>query len=440
MLIELLLTFALPAAPPPTATERPNIVVLMFDTLRVSYLDLYGAEPSTMPFLKQLGERGTVIERGYSSSSWTAPSTASLFTGLYPTRHGVTKGFLAQKVDLEEQGTVNLNLTRLRDDQPTMPELLKAAGYKTFGTAANLNIGTELGFDRGFDHFRSYNDIDVNILIQDAVEWKPLMQGEEPFFLYMHFNDPHRPYRRRQPWFKKRVEEVANLRSAYSSELSYLDSKLRAIFRRMEWDENTIYILASDHGEEFMDHGRLEHTASLYTELNHVLMVFGGGPFARKPQRIDAPASLVDLLPTVLELAQIETDLPLNGRSLIHLIEGADDPEVLQSYRDRMFFAHRRGRGVNGRDLWGVMHGRWKLLHEKRDDKRQLFDMQADPLEQTDVAAQNPEVVARLMRALEQFRADSVQSAEVDVEMDQKLLDALEALGYAGDDDEDEEE
>lgn len=129
--------------------ERPDVVVILIDTLRPDYLGFYGNETDTAPFLESLAANSTVLRRAYAASSWTAPSTASLFTSWYPPHHGVVEGFFAHKgrvKKVKETGHSSLPLNRLPTGHQTLPELFQQAGYHTLGLAANINNGDEIGY------------------------------------------------------------------------------------------------------------------------------------------------------------------------------------------------------------------------------------------------------------------------------------------------------
>ena len=136
--------------------SRPNVVVIVIDTLRADHLPLYGYAHPTTPFLSELARDGIVFDRAYSTSSWTAPATASLFTSLYPFQHGVVTGMVATLRARRLDPTITLNA--IPGEATTLPEIMRRAGYRTFGVADNLNICAAEGFDQGFDEFRSYND------------------------------------------------------------------------------------------------------------------------------------------------------------------------------------------------------------------------------------------------------------------------------------------
>ena len=150
--------------------ERPpNVVVILTDTLRANYLGVYGYPKETAPFLADLAERAVVFDRAFSTSSWTAPSTSSLFTSLYPNQHGVVEGFMMRRKRnnrLAKQGEETIALNRLPAGVVTLPERFRALGYATFGMASNPIIWDEMGFSRGFDEFRR----DLKATADDFVE------------------------------------------------------------------------------------------------------------------------------------------------------------------------------------------------------------------------------------------------------------------------------
>ena len=191
---------------PPSDSLPPNVVVILIDTLRPDYLGIYGHEPETAPFLSRIAARSTVFTRAFSTSSWTAPSTASLFTSVYPHRHGVHTGFLAHKQQVEalkRDGEATIEVNRIADDLTTLPEFFRDQGYATFGMASNRNIGDEEGFTRGFDRFFKAYELPAEVIYNEIESWKEEMEESRPYFLYLHLNDVHMPYLERQPYHRR---------------------------------------------------------------------------------------------------------------------------------------------------------------------------------------------------------------------------------------------
>jgi len=247
------------------AAPKPNVVVILIDTLRPDHLQPYGYERETSPFLAELAARGVVFENAYSASTWTAPSTASLFTGQYPTRHGITEGFFVHRArtareaqggapagadtDPDEGGdaaqaehgdwdrvgdeTAIVSLNRIPDSLPTTPELFARGGYATFGVSCNVNITSRLGFDRGFDRFADFTGpqygkgAPAENTIAQLQQWKSELASGKPYFLYLHFNDVHAPWVGRPPFFSPSKDPIATDRSAYDGEIAHLDATLR---------------------------------------------------------------------------------------------------------------------------------------------------------------------------------------------------------------------
>jgi arylsulfatase A-like enzyme len=423
-------------------TERPDVVLILIDTLRPDHLGLYGYERDTAPFLSTLARESTVFRRAFSTSSWTAPATASVFTGLYPNRHGVWMGFRAQNNSMDdalEAGETSLELVAL-PAVPTLAEHLKFGGYRTFGVAANINVGSELGFDRGFHEFEKLHQRPAEELVETALGWRAQMDAERPFFLYIHLNDVHKPNEPHAPWYQEREGELEDLVARYDSEISYTDEWIERLLEGLELDDDTLLVIVSDHGEEFMDHGNTGHKYSLYGELNRVLMIVRP-PGDVPAGEVEVNVSLVDVLPTVLDAAGLEWDRDGPGRSLLPLL-GAGSPEALAAFEERTLFAHR----IQGKSelplyerpvLWAAIRGRWKYLRDDFAGVSELFDMHADPTEQDDRLAREEAVAAELASSLLDFENGTVrlEGKAVEVTLDEALMEDLNQLGYAGHDD-----
>ena len=423
-----------PQAQPPE--DRPNVVVALIDTFRPDHLGVNGYGRRTAPFLEGLIERSTVFERAFSTSSWTAPATSSLFTGLYPVRHGVTEGFVAHKnrsAALEDLVGEKIALNRLPAGVATLAELLKGSGYATFGVATNINIGSEIGFDRGFDRFSRIRDGSGEQVAQTLHGWRSEIDAAQPYFIYLHFNDVHKPYEPRNPWYEETGDELARLISAYDSEISYLDGVLEGLYHDFEWRRGTLFVGASDHGEEFGEHGQFGHRFSLYDELLRVLLMISGEDLGIPARRITTPVSLVDALPTILDLVGVEQPRDRDGNSLARFLDGGVPSEVARDFATRTLFAHRVQR--NPREaleehLWAAFRMPWKLIASP-DGALRLYDLEQDPGELVDLASAQSRYVVGLEAELEAFRNRArVVSEQVVVEMDQQTLETLESLGY----------
>lgn len=418
---------------PELEPRAPNIVLILLDTLRADHLAAYGYDARVAPFLASLAERSVVFQRAYSTSSWTAPSAASLFTGLYPTRHGLTRGFVAQKRMVEalaEGDAPRMNLRSLPEEVSTLPTMMKQLGYSTFGLAANINIAPELGFARGFDRFSNERDRSAEELALELRKWRAEIEASERSFLYLHFNDVHKPYNKRDPWYEEKRDEVEDAIAAYDSELHFVDRVLGSLYKDFHWDQNTIVWIISDHGEEFMDHGEMGHGFSLFEELMRVVGIVHAPGI--EPGSIDLNVSLVDVLPTLLDWLDAKSFDARDGRSLLPLLEREDAGEIEREFEGRIVFGHRKQRSED-LEKWAAVYGSWKLIHDAASDEWMLFDLAGDPDERVNQYEEQPELVGVLRPALDRFKAQTpLDAGSVGVPLDNATLEHLRSLGYIG--------
>jgi arylsulfatase A-like enzyme len=415
--------------------QRPNVVVILIDTLRADHLGFYGYPKELAPFLARIAEESVVFDRAFSTSSWTAPSTSSLFTSLYPNQHGVVKGFnmtRKRNARLTREGHDTIELNRLPATVTTLPERFKSMGYTTFGLASNPNIGEEMGFDRGFDHFARDLNWTASDFLEQLTRWEGPIKESHPFFLYLHFNDVHGPYEEREPYYEKQQGWLEDRRARYLSSIGYTDEYIRRIYERLGLDKDTILVVVSDHGEEFHDHGGLAHDPSLYIELNRVVMLFHAPSLGVAPQRIAPNVSLIDVLPTLVELVAGEPVEAAEGMSLVPALRKAPEGDaLLKSLNRRMLFAHRLGL-VSPRPFWAAMQRQWKLI-ERPDANLEAYHHGSDPAERQNLYSRDPsQVPVRLISALEEFKAREPVEAPstIQVEVDEELKKTLESLGY----------
>jgi hypothetical protein len=333
----------------PPAPAAGGYILISIDTLRADHLGLYGYQRDTSPFLDALGARSVVFDHAFAQIPGTLPSHMSLFTGLYPEEHGVypPDGVLPE-------GIVSL------------PELFRRAGYRTAGFTEGGYVAGRYGFARGFEEFSDAHtgeESDVERTLQRGLSFLE-RHGAEPFFLFLHtyaVHDPYRPppgyaerywqeppvdtfpptgpeltaYNRRggRPPLPPRAVEY--YQALYDGSIRYVDDVLARFFARLEAMElaaSTTVIVTSDHGEEFLEHGRFVHE-QVYRESVHVpLLVYGPG---FRPRRVGTPVELVDLAPTLVELARLKAPAAasaFSGETLAPLIRGGPEPRRASAY------------------------------------------------------------------------------------------------------------
>lgn len=318
----------------PSSPERPNIVIVALDTLRADTVGAYGYERDTTPHLDRFAASATSFEHAIAQAPWSLPSYASLFTSLYPSMVGV--------ID-----PTNV----LPDDATTLATLLHQRGYRTIGFTEGGYAGHAWGMDRGFERFWEGTDpARTTKLLRDWLDKRPAT----PFFLYLHTYELH-DYFQASPAHVKEAESLvgrplelpedvrqavivegganleprdfAEIRSLYDGAVRVADEWFGRWLHLIE-DANllqdSVVVVLSDHGESFGEHGGVHHGGSLYPEQIRVpLLVQVPALQNRIVSRVGAPVELVDVLPTILELAGFVPPADVQGRSLVPYLTGA---------------------------------------------------------------------------------------------------------------------
>ncbi|MCB1008514.1 MAG: sulfatase [Acidobacteria bacterium] len=435
-------------SPVPAAAKRPNVLVYLVDTLRADHVGAYGYGKPTTPALDAVARQGIVCAAARAQSSWTRPTVATILTGLHPITHNTMD-----------------KLQRLPEEIETLPERLQAAGYRTGYVTTNANVSGKFGFRQGTEMFLYLTDrrggrpgkADAGRVNEAAIRWLESLEGEAPFFLYLHTVDPHAPYLPDEPYRSRFVPDLddeglglrrslarlergqveasertmAQLAGLYDAEIAGNDAAFGELVEYLKraglWD-STLVLFVADHGEEFLDHGKMEHGRTLYEEQLRVPMVWklpnGGGA----GRRIETPVEQIDVAPTILEAAGIDRPAGLPGRSLwAALATGAPlDERPSVALLDRLSYAYE-----------AVYHRGFKLI--RRIDRtvyrerplEQLFDLGLDPFERLDRERELPVHRALLeskLRALRAALGPTLTPGEA--ELDPELERTLRALGY----------
>lgn len=417
--------------------EGCNVVVIVVDTLRADHLPMYGYERNTSPFLNELAQQSAVFEHGYSTSSWTAPATASLFTSLFPSRHGVITGLVATKK--LRKNNRNIEVNRIPLETTTITEFMKQAGYQTVGITDNINIGKGIGFDRSFDRFANFSNKGAAQLNKTARLFLNDIKEQGPYFLYLHYMDPHSPYQRQEPWYSECMKEHSNkkmkaVRCAYDSEITYTDGHIKELFEEYGWLDNAVVFITADHGEEFWDHGQLGHGHTLYRELIHVPLI------VRHPNRpalrVEYKVQPMDIMPTLARFMDQPLDPNWEGRSFRKMLRGLSPKS-----RDRVVYSERlKGIEISQQTKRSVIRGNWHYI-ESGDTaegdtaiQSELYNLSQDSAELMNVYEQHSRGVAdELKLQLAQLKEASPVLSEENkmlVPMDKELVNQLRTLGY----------
>lgn len=404
---------------------RPNIVLIVIDTVRADHLPFYGSAGNTAPFLADLASRGVVFEHCSSTSSWTAPATASLFTSLYPTQHGVREGFKAAQA--RQQGSTTLNLNAIPADAETIAEVLKRAGYATAAATDNVNTSPIAGFSQGFDLFWYENNKGSKLINNHLTEQIESVRGKAPYFLYIHYMDPHRPYQKRAPWYQAQSDTLADELAAYDSEISAVDASISQLYKLYGWDKNTLLIVTADHGEEFLDHGGWDHGRTLYAEVTEIPLLVYSSAESLRVGRISGNASILDILPTLREYAGTPPGKHDQGISLLPVLRGTSPmPEGRTLYADlhsAPWFGSRTLKAIRHDDFHCIL---------TYPDTEELFDLRADPHERVNLKGTKAPLVAEYKATLQHAEQGwfGHAPATASMNLDSEDVQVLRSLGY----------
>lgn len=307
----------------PDPDARPNVVFVCMDTVRADHLGCYGHRRDASPNLDALAARSTLFLDATATACWTKPSVPSYLTGTYPLQHGVYSGSARDK-----NGTVS---DALPAAAWTIAEAFSEAGYQTGAFIRNSQLRYGLGFEQGFDVYFE-ESWDARGIRWRAQDWLDERDRSRPFFLYLHFLDAHWPYdipdEAATRWasaegvefFRQKglsdainhgeiqlaPEQLDDLLALYDGAIRHIDEELGRLFLKLEREGefgNTVICVLSDHGEEFLEHGRIGHGHSLHEELLRVPWILHVP--GERPGVVERPVSLVDVFPTVLTAARL---------------------------------------------------------------------------------------------------------------------------------------
>jgi arylsulfatase A-like enzyme len=425
-----------------------NIVLITIDTLRADHLSCYGYERETSPRIDAIARQGVMFKHAVAPASWTAPSMVSLFTSTYPVSHGVIHGLPFQEAKGLSQEVFSEKLIAL-------PAMLKEKGYTTFGISSNHTLTAELGFARGFDYFRSVNWMPADVINKLAYEWEDSIKKSHKFFLWVHYIDPHYHYRPHLPWIeqyipdipeqfeqvsriplnmlarniKENPEMLSKVLALYDSEINYVDSYLGELIERFELDNNTLLIITSDHGEQFMEHGSVGHSIALYKEELHVPLIIKF-PEASIKGSVERQVSLLDVMPTILNLLGIDQPGQTAGSPLL---ENAGIRARLKEFlsgrqASPYHFAELDSHAI----LKAISAPPWKYIYGYQTQSGELYDTASDPFEQKNIADKYPEQAAALKKQLFSWvaRAKTYPPKSHVLELSPGEREKLETLGY----------
>jgi choline-sulfatase len=402
----ILATLALGCTGRPERFPGAPVVLISVDTLRADRLPAYGYRGVDTPAIDRLRGDAILFRRAWSPCPMTLPSHLTMLTGRQPPEHGVRS---------------NAGFT-FRDGDDSLPRRLKARGYATGAAVTSFVLRAETGLGALFDTYDDAIDprpgaafADYQRGGKDAVgaarRWIA-EHREAPFFYFLHLYEPHVPYEPPEP-FRSRYT------SAYDGEVAAADALVGAFLddlRSLGVYDRAIVVLTSDHGEGLGDHGEDQHSILLYREAIQVPLILKLPGGRRAGQAVDAPAQLADIAPTVASLTGLDWKAG-GGASLLNLDDGGPRRLYAETLYPRL--------SLGWSELRSLADARWHYIHGPRPE---LYDLAADPGEETDVATGHPAVAEEMRRAL-LARPFSVPTPEA---VAPETAEKLAALGYLG--------
>ena len=399
--------------------QRPFVVLISLDTLRARSLSALGRAIETSPYFDRLAQEGALFEQAFTTYSNTLGSHMSMHTGLWPRSHRVVGMGVA-----------------LGRDKKTLAERMRSAGYETAAFTENALLNARAGFERGFGRYAENKEIAPGAGLSRetfaaALDWV-FDHQTTPFFLFVHTYEVHAPYKPPPPFDAALSphDRAGSALELYEQEILYLDGELNEFIGELELlvgAENLLLVITSDHGEEFGEHGQQLHT-QLYDEVMHVPLLLRWPGHVPAGRRIAQPVSLVDIPPTILELAGVKRFRTQDGSSLVPLLRANS-----WGVREAVF-----GEAVTSRKRTFVARSAThKCMLEEGLQESVCFDLISDPEEKTGFAWNRNESTRTLHDALLTYRGgkpeagqepltDAKDSTEIDPKREQKLR----ALGY----------
>ncbi len=437
---------------PEALRSRPNVVLVVVDTLRGDHLGVYGDKRGITPNIDAAARDGSVYE-AFGQSSWTKPSVATILTSLYATTHGA------------------MSKSSVLPDVKTLADVMRTEGYSTAGFVSNVNLAPSFNFQQGFDEYtylapeyllgaeESSSKLVLHSIVrkvwfsvnksrwvgqyyQDSRAVNALLlpwlseHSDDRFFVLAHYMDPHDPYFA-HPYDGEGIARVetpnpapelaARMRELYAGEVKHMDESFGALvktLRDLNLYDNTLIVLTADHGEEFYEHGGWWHGTTLYDEQLAVPLIVKWPAGMSAEARPAGVARLLDIAPTIFVAA---------GAKIPEEWQGVDLRPGIPA--ERTAFAEQ---DHEGNVLTAARRGRWKSIRANAGNPRglpeiELFDLEVDRAEKKNLADAESAKVAELALGLDEIMAEAASEAVEsagEVKMDDATRDRLRALGY----------
>lgn len=435
---------------------RQNVLFITIDTLRADHLGCYGYPRETSPSIDALAERSIVFDNCVSQATSTLPSHASIFTALYPPAHGVIH-----------------NIVGLSEDVPSLVGVFKENGYATGAVISNIVLQSRFGLNQGFQTFdeeldsRELNRLKFRERRADsatdaAISWLQ-KKGGRPFFLWVHYVDPHgayyppSEYRRMfvdDEWYTeeedlpiaaenfvpKTIPKYQDLFGAknpsyyisqYDGEIRFADDQIGRLLEFLDasgLSSDTIVTITADHGESFTERDLyFTHTFRTYDE-QAVIPLIIHFPGMTTNRRVEAQVRAIDIMPTLLDRLDLKNPHTVHGQSLMELIAGGGNPpaDFAMIYSDHGMEVLDTVMGAQK----SIRTRKWKLTRNSRDGSLELYNIEDDPLETNNLAAAKPEVAKQMEELLDSREKEIEKATVLKSKLSPELIEQLDSFGY----------
>ena len=451
LVLAVVVRVALPIVRASHAAGRPSIILVSIDTLRADRLGAYGSDRGLTPHLDAVAADGAVFEQAVSPAPWTLPAHVSLFTSMLPFDHHV-----------------RWTSRHIEPVRSMLAERLRDAGYRTAAFTGGGYVDSSFGFDQGFEVYEDHDEVAEGgpaPIVDRALAWARGARGE-PFFLFVHTYEPHSPFehtdrapredagRLSAPFTNREVEEVHRQRlvltpaerryvtGLYDSDVASADAAIGVLLDGLRRDailDGAILVILSDHGEDLWDHHPTwspGHGHTLYEELVHVPLIVRAPGLVPAGGRIRTPVSLLDVAPTLLELAGLPPEPDHRGRSLDASLRGGREPEPRPVWSESVEY---------GPDRFALREGDRKMIRTPfpetmHSDARfaaaplEVFDLASDPKETRDLSASLTDAEVRMVADLGRRAERALHTPTLEVadapDLPENLREQLRSLGY----------
>jgi len=396
-----------------------NVLVVTIDTCRADHLGCYGYEKARTPVIDSLAASGVLFEKAFALQPATLPSHSTIFTGTHPAHHKV----------------LDNGLFALPGEAETMAEVFQDEGVTTGAIISAFVLHRQYGLDQGFDfyddrltenkaHTAMYDEMKASVVSDRAINFIE-QNGDGRFFLWLHYFDPHAGY-------LPPAEFEGRFEHPYDGEIAYVDRELGRVIGALEkrgLRAKTLIVVTADHGESLDEHGEHTHGMFLYNATQHVPLIMSLEGTLPRNRRIEENVSLMDIMPTVLDIAGIPVPEDVQGLSLADLIfsDGADHkrrpaPVIMETHSP--WYQH----GFS--PSYAVIRDGYKYI---KSPKPELYDLVSDPDELRNIIGDRPSLASDLSNTLEKTRARYAASplkSPAEIYMTEKSRRRLESLGY----------